>query len=503
MNTENPRSWHSIGIVGSGAMGAGIAQIALVAGFRVYLHDTDALALARAEAQIKARLDRLEEKGQLDPGSAEKLLANLELAANLSDLEPSQVVIEAIIERLEIKQKLFAALESVVSPATLLATNTSSLQVTAVGSTCVHRERIFGMHFFNPVPLMKLVEIIGAAETSEATLEAAVNLAHRLKKTPVRAKDVPGFLVNLAGRAYATEALHIQHEGVAEVGIIDWIMREAAGFRMGPFELMDLTGIDVNFPATQYIYEGFQHDPRLKTTLLHESLFKAGHFGRKTGQGFHAYGIDGNQAALPEAQADVSAADQAPAVCLGEDEPNLRRLAQDHLRLLSQNTPDVPVLIAPVGEDATTMAARLKLDPSRTVAIDFVGFDRKFLTLMGALGAHQHAMRLAVHLRSQGFRVAVLRDSPGFVAPRILFMIANLGCEIAQTGMGTPKDIDLAMRLAQNYPRGPLEWAEHLGARRTWQALRELQEITGSDRYRPSLWLRRRAQLDLSIYHED
>lgn len=503
MNTANPSEWHSIGIVGAGAMGAGIAQVALAADLTVYLYDADSAALIRAKEQIKARLDRLEEKKQIGAGVAARMLSSLKLAASLSDLAGSQVIIEAIVELLEAKQQLFSALEQVVSADTLLATNTSSLQVTAVSRTCNHRERVFGMHFFNPVPLMKLVEIIGGAETNGATLEAATGLARRLNKTPVRARDVPGFLVNLAGRAFATEALHIHHEGVADLATIDWIMRESVGFRMGPFELMDLTGIDVNFPATRYIYEGFQQDPRLKTTLLHESLFKAGRFGRKTGQGFHTYHADGTRLEIPQGVLSVLLPSDLPVVFLGQDNLHLQELAWKNLRVEAKDAPDLTILVAPVGEDASTVAARLNLDPSRTVAIDFVGIDRKFLTLMGAIGAHQRALRLADQLRAQGFRVATIRDSPGFVAPRIVSMIANLGCEIAQAGIGAPKDIDLAMRLAQNYPRGPLEWAEHLGAARTWQLLRELQEITGSDRYRPSLWLRRRALLNLSVYFQD
>src|SRR6185437_16133195 len=281
--SDHPEPLDTIGVIGAGAMGAGIAQSALTAGLAVILHDASDAALSKARGEVHARLARLVEKGQITPEAVAEAGRRLTLAQRLEDLAPAQIVIEAIVEQLEPKQRLFAALEDIVSADAVLATNTSSLPVAASGRVC-------GLHFFNPVPLMRLVEVIRATDTSERTMERALELAERLGKTAVRVKDVPGFLVNLLGRAYLTEALHIQHEGVASVATIDRVMREAAGFRMGPFELMDLTGIDVNFPATRVVYEGFQHDPRLKTTVLHESLFMAGQLGRKTGRGFHDYG---------------------------------------------------------------------------------------------------------------------------------------------------------------------------------------------------------------------
>src|SRR6185312_1071344 len=282
--SEHRGTLDTIGVIGAGAMGAGIAQAALTAGLGVILHDANEAALIRARGEVQARLARLAEKGQITAEAAADAGRRLTLAERLEALAPAQIVIEAIIEQLEPKQRLFAALEDIVPASTVLATNTSSLPVAAIARVCRHRERVCGLHFFNPVPLMRLVEVIRAADTSEATIQRALALAQRLGKTPVRVEDVPGFLVNLLGRAYLTEALHIEHEGVAPVATIDRIMREAAGFRMGPFELMDLTGIDVNFPATRVVYEGFQHDPRLKTTVLHESLFMAGQLGRKTGR---------------------------------------------------------------------------------------------------------------------------------------------------------------------------------------------------------------------------
>jgi 3-hydroxybutyryl-CoA dehydrogenase len=503
----------TLGVVGSGAMGAGIAQVALTSGLSVLLYDSDRAALDKAVSQIRSRLERMAEKGQLTVQSPAALMAQLHGATHQTELAGAQAVIEAITEKLEPKQALFAALEEVVSPTAILATNTSSLSVAAIARVCKHPERVCGMHFFNPVPLMKLVEIISASQTSAATMEVARSLAQQLQKTAVQVPDVPGFLVNLQGRAYVTEALHVRHEGVASVQVIDRIMREAAGFRMGPFELMDLTGIDVNLPATRAIHEGFQYDPRLKTTLLHESLFKAGRFGRKSGQGFHRYQDDGALASADVPSAAPAAAPPAASAAGGgsalrpvyvvEPDADFAKLEGLVWEVQTRDAPDLDILVAPRGEDASSVAVRLGLDAKRVIAVDFVGIERKFLTLMAPPGSDGRAAKLAEHLQARGYAAVVVRDSPAFVAPRILAMIANLGCEIAQTGLAAPEDIDLAMKLAQNYPRGPLEWAEFLQPARTHQILRELQEITGSDRYRPSLWLRRRAQLGLSMYLGD
>src|SRR5487761_678447 len=302
--SDHAKALDTIGVIGAGAMGAGIAQAALTAGLEVILHDSNAAALAKARGEVCSRIARLAEKGQITAAAAAAAEGRLTLAERLQELAPAQIVIEAIIEQLEPKQRLFTALEDIVPADTVLATNTSSLPVAAIARVCRQRDRVCGLHFFNPVPLMRLVEVIRAADTSERDMRRALELAQRLGKTAVSVKDAPGFLVNLLGRAYLTEALHIQHEGGAPVATIDRIMREATGFRMGPFELMDLTGIDVNFPATRVVYEGFQHDPRLKTTVLHESLFMAGQLGRKSGRGFYTYGENNTAAASDGGSAD-------------------------------------------------------------------------------------------------------------------------------------------------------------------------------------------------------
>jgi len=497
MNTST--DLHTLGVVGAGAMGAGIAQTALTAGLRVILYDTSSDALKHARDQIVARVERMVEKGRVVPDIFESIDSHLVLAGDLAEMAPAQVVIEAIIERLEPKQGLFVELEKIVDESAVLATNTSSLSVAAIARGCQKRDRVCGLHFFNPVPLMKLVEVIGTPDTSEETFARAMALSARLEKTAVKVKDVPGFLVNLLGRAYVTEALHIRHENVATEAEIDDLMREAAGFRMGPFELMDLTGIDVNFPATQYIYQGFQQDPRLKTTILHEAMLNAGRLGRKTGQGFHDYADSADVELQEESKEGVGVLVATTA----EANPGFDTLKADGLVMGDGEGADV-VLISPVGEDAATACVRLGLDPANVVAVDFLAVEKKILTLMAPLGGNGVIVQLAAKLRQLGYKVYVVKDTPGFVAPRILSMVANLGSEVAQIGVAeSPEDVDTAMKLAQNYPRGPLEWADYLGPGRVLETLQQIQGITGSDRYRPSLWLRRRAMLNLPIYTRD
>lgn len=485
----------TLGVVGAGPMGSGIAQIGLQAGLRVVLYDLDAAAVTKAAETIFRFIAKLEDKGKLPAGAADAARRDLVLAGSIDDFAGCDAVIEAIVERLEPKQQLLRQLEAVVGADTILASNTSSLSVAAIAQGCAKRDRVCGLHFFNPVPLMKLVEVIRAPATSDAVIERATALSHALGKTPVTVTDGPGFLVNLQGRALALEGLAIAHEQVAEPAVIDRILRDGAGFRMGPFELMDLTGIDVNHAASTYIYEGYQHDPRLRTWPRHALMRDAGLFGRKTGQGFFSYAEGQGFAPSPAASANPPRLRPA----LAGDEDAFASLAA----AMKWETGDDVTLIAPIGEDCATACARLGLDPKCTVAVDLTAIGERHLTVMAAVGGRQRADDVADWLRGGGFTVERIADSPGFVLQRILAMIANLGCELAQTGVGSPEDIDLAMKLAQNYPKGPMEIADWLGPPRVHAIMTALQAITGSDRYRPSLWLRRRAQLGLSVYERD
>lgn len=489
-----------VGVVGAGAMGQGIVQVALQGGLRVVLHDAREGAADEARRKVFQRLERLAEKGRLERREHEAMRRRLEIAQGLDAFAGCAAVIEAVVEDLEVKRKVFRALEKVVGKDCLLASNTSSLPIASIAQACRHKARVAGLHFFNPVPLMRLVEVIRSVETTPDTVRALMDLGKRLGRTPVEVKDSPGFLVNLGGRAFTTEGLRLQQEGVATPVQIDAILKDCGGFRMGPFELMDLTGMDVNYPVSRIVFEAFQNDPRLKTTPDHKLLVDAGRLGRKSGAGHYRYDDAGTMVDPPSPD---HAPDGAPAtaVFVPEAEPALRPLV-DEIGLASLDTDDgaAPVLATFLGEDATTFAVRTGCDPARLVAVDLSGDVSKRLTLMTAPGADAAALdAVAAAVARSGRKVTLIKDSPGFVLQRVRAMIANLGCEMAQMGLASPGDIDLAMKLGLNYPKGPFEIADEMGPAATLRIMERLQAITGDDRYRPSLWLRRRALLGVPI----
>lgn len=486
----------TIGVVGSGTMGRGIAQVFAEAGHKVVLHDANPAALEAAVAFIHGMIDRGAEKGRHTPEGAAAAKARLQPAGDLAAFAPCAVIVEAIIEAVEPKQALFARLAA-VAPGAILATNTSSLSVTAIAAGTPDPSRVAGLHFFNPVPLMKLVEVIPGLRTAPDIPDRLAALVEGTGHVPVRAADTPGFLVNHAGRGLYTEGLRIVQEGVAGFADIDAVMREAAGFRMGPFELLDLTGLDVSFPVMRSIYEQFWHEPRFRPSPLPANRVAAGLLGRKTGEGFYAY--DGQKILRPT-EAPVPDVPLPPVQVAGEGHALAEALGIEWLAHRETPADDALILVAPLGEDASTVAATLGLDATRVVAVD---------TLFGLGGRRtamttpvtSTAMRDAAHalLARGGHPVTVIHDSPGFIAQRMAATIVNIACDIAQSRIGTPDDIDRAVTLGLGYPVGPLALGDRLGPSRLLAVLEALQRITGDPRYRPSLWLRRRAMLDISL----
>lgn len=276
-----------VGVIGSGAMGAGIAQVAAVAGHRVVLYDNNETALQKAEKNLAATLYKLQEKGKL--ANAEDVISRLSYTNMLGDLATCKLVIEAIVENLEIKKQVFTSLEQLVSDDCVLASNTSSLSVTAIAAACTKPERVLGLHFFNPPPLMALVEVIPAIQTNESLIADAKELMIQWGKVPVVAKDTPGFIVNRVARPFYGEALRIYEEGIADMATIDWAMTTLGGFRMGPFTLMDYIGHDVNYVVTETVFQSFFYDPRYKPSFSQKKLLEAGWLGRKSGRGFYNY----------------------------------------------------------------------------------------------------------------------------------------------------------------------------------------------------------------------
>lgn len=490
-----------VGVVGCGAMGQGIIQVSLQGGLKVVAYDAKDGGAEAGVTKVIERLDRLVEKERISAADAEAMKAALTVAADISDLAPCQLVVEAVFEDIGVKHEVFGKLEAVVAQDAILASNTSSLPIGSIARPLKHPERVAGLHFFNPVPLMRLVEVIKGPATSDEVIEALKTIGDRMGRVPVVVKDSPGFLVNLGGRAFTTEGLALHHEQVATEAQIDAIMRDCAHFRMGPFELMDLTGIDVNYPVSMIVFEQFLNDPRLHTFPHHRALYEAGRFGRKTGIGHFRYDGKGQKIDPPSADYVTDAAPAEVVACATPEDSELAAVIEQLGLVVRPDDGALPILATFHGEDATGFAFRTGTDPKRLVAIDATGDTSKRLTLMQTPGANRSCLdAVAAAVSAKGIAATVIGDSPGFVLQRMRAMIANLGCEMAQIGLATPQDIDTAMKLGLNYPMGPLEIVEDLGADRTFTILQELQAATGDPRYRPSLWLRRRALLGLSAH---
>ena len=496
---------HCIGIIGAGAMGRGIAQLFASAGHRVLLHDSRAEAIDQALQFNRELLERSVAKGRLTVDALNAAMERMQPAYRLADLSGCDVLIEAIVERLEVKQQLFAELEGLVAQDAILATNTSSLSVTRIASACQHPERVAGFHFFNPVPLMKLVEVVRGERTDAAVIGRLAQLAEHAGHFPAVTPDTPGFLVNHAGRAYGTEAQRILAEGIATPEQIDRILRDGPGFRMGPFELFDLTGLDISHAVMESVHDQFYQDPRYTPSYLAAQRVAAGLLGRKTGQGFYRY-ESGQQIRSPEPRHEPVVLDRP--FWLDSSDPVLRGRIGDLLRqagvaLENGRDPssDAICLVTPLGEDASQCVARLGLPGERTLALDsFSDLDKRRVLMRQPALEPRFEAQARQALGVDGVPVEVINDSPGFVSQRIIASIVNLGCEIAQKGIADMQTLDRAVQIALGYPLGPLGFAERFEPARILAVLEGMQRCYGHEpRYRPSPWLRRRVQLGLPL----
>ncbi len=483
------------GVAGAGTMGRGIAQVLAQCGARTLLFDAQPGAARKGRESISAALGKLTEKGRLSAADAQALLARIEVVDSLEAFAPCHVVVEAIVEDLAAKRQLFTSLEKHVTGECILASNTSSLSVTAMAAACSRPGRVAGYHFFNPVPVMKIVEVVDGTLSERWVGDALVALAKRFGHTPVRCNDTPGFIVNHAGRAFVPESLRVLSEGIADFATIDRILVDAAGFRIGPFGLMDLVGLDVSHAVMKSMYEQYFDEPRYKPSFLAEPRVAAGLLGRKTGRGWYTYGKDG--AAQPVAEQPVPAKRPAAVWVV----PELRELfAKFNVEIRTRADDETVCFVCPLGRDATTTALQLGIDPERTVAIDPLFGYAKRRTLMTSPATLPEVRDMAhALLASDGVPVSVIRDSPGFVAQRVAAHIVNIGCDIAQMRIATPKDLDSAVTLGLGYPKGPLAMGDSIGAARVLAILESMNDFYQEPRYRPSPWLRRRAQLGVSL----
>ncbi len=496
-----------IGIVGAGAMGRGIAQIAAQAGASVLLFDQDASALNSALSQVRTQSERLVVKGKLDPEAVASF--DLRAASSLGDFQACDLVLEAVVEDLRVKQLLMTNLEAVVSTQCVIATNTSSLSVTSIGAAMQRPDRLAGCHFFNPVPLMRVAEVIQGVKTKHEVCQGLSRWVRSMGHTPVQAKDTPGFIVNHAGRGLGTEALRIVGEGVTDFATVDRILRDQVGFKLGPFELMDLTALDVSHPVMESIYRQYFDEPRYRPSPISAQRLAGGLLGKKTGQGFYAY--ENGQAVAPE-DPKAPLVDAMPTVWVSAHAARRSELIELIRRLGAvvetgaTASANALILVAPLGLDVTTAAVLERLDATRTMGIDLLLADqltrRRVLASTPATGL---AWRDAAHalFARDAKSVSVLLDSAGFVTQRVLGNIVNIACDMCQQRICTPDDLDLAVTLGLAYPSGPLALGDKVGGPNVLEVLMNMLVVYNDPRYRPSPWLRRRAALGLSLTHKE
>jgi 3-hydroxybutyryl-CoA dehydrogenase len=483
--------------------------MAAQAGSSVLLFDMQPGAAESARLALSDTWQKLAVKGKLTPEKQADLMAHVSCVDALSALAPCHLVVEAIVEKIEVKQRLFSDLEAILSPRAVLATNTSSLSVTAIGAALKRPGQLAGFHFFNPVPLMRVVEVIAGLKTDAMVCQQLTEFARQFGHTPVSAQDTPGFIVNHAGRGYGTEALRVVSERVADFATIDRILKDQMGFRLGPFELMDLTALDVSHPVMESIYHQYYDEPRYRPSVITAQRLAGGVVGKKVGEGFYVY--DNGVAQVP-AEPPVPTVATLPPVWVSPKaarRPELYQLLKDlgaQIETAAQPSSLALILVAPLGLDVTTLAAVERLDPTRTIGIDMMLDDASTKRRVLATNpATRRDMRDAAHalFAKDGKAVSVVRDSGGFVTQRVVATIVNIAADMCQQGVCSPKDLEVAVTLGLGYPMGPLAMGDRIGPTNVLEILFNMQTVYGDPRYRPSPWLRRRGALGLSLMHEE
>jgi 3-hydroxybutyryl-CoA dehydrogenase len=484
-------------VIGAGIMGAGIAQVAAQAGHTVLLFDTREGAAAQAKDKLAKTFDGLVAKGKLSADDAAQTLSRITTIAALNDAAGVGLVIEAIIEKLDTKRGLFQQLEAIVATDCVLATNTSSISVTAIANGLQHPGRLVGMHFFNPVPLMKLVEVVSGLQTDATVASGIFELSRDWGKVPVHARSTPGFIVNRIARPYYAETLALLQEQAATPAVLDACLR-AAGFRMGPCELMDLIGHDTNFSVTQSVFEANFYDKRFVPSLVQRELVDGGLLGRKSGRGFYDYANTVNTS-VPDAVESI----QLPTAQLlrvhGQGPVADRWVAA--LKQAEQAFLRVP------GSDWVGLGvegAQLRLSDGRTatqLGVEVAVFDLPLNVASGEILAWAPSLRASAAWVSSapqwlavlGFKPQRIADAPGLVVARTTAMLINEAADAVQQGVCTPDGANTAMKLGVNYPAGPFEWLAGWNTSAVMQLLDALDQHYRGERYRISPWLRQRS----------
>ena len=491
-------------VIGAGTMGIGIAQIAAQSGQSVLLYDANAEAPIKAKQQLSATFDKLVGKGKITTESAAEALALVTPISTLEEAADADLVIEAIIENLDIKRSVFQQLEGIVRDDCILATNTSSISVTAIANGLKHPQRLVGMHFFNPVPLMKLVEVISGLLTDKAVAQRIFDLSLSWKKVPVYAKPTPGFIVNRIARPYYAETLALLQEQASTPAVLDACMR-GVGFRMGPCELMDLIGHDANFLVSNSVYKVNFYDKRYVPSLVQQELVDGGLFGRKTGQGFYQYGEGAEKPSLPEyVKPEVSEVEHllGNVTLLGSGRVAdflSARLQTAGVRFArAEDSNDVGIQLE--GLDLVLTDGQTASQRGDHIAVfDMPVVDKESLDLAFAVSgnlaesAADNADKAAICLRILGFNPHQLSDVPGLIVARTIAMLINEAADAVNQGVCTQEGADSAMKMGVNYPQGPFEWLASWDAKSVNTLLDNLDAWYRGERYRVSPWLRQRA----------
>lgn len=486
-----------IAVIGGGTMGAGIAQVAAQAGHPVWLYDIQDGAARRAIDGIASALGARVAKGKLSETDKNATVARISAAEHIGQLANAELVIEAAAEQIDIKQAIFRELAAVCAPQAVFASNTSSISITAIASGIPNPHRVVGMHFFNPAPVMKLVEVVSGLETAPEVLESLGELARRWGKQPVRCHSTPGFIVNRVARPFYAEAWRALEEQVAPAAVIDAALRECGGFPMGPLALTDMIGQDVNFAVTCSVFNGFWQERRFLPSLIQQELVLGKRLGKKTGQGVYRWPLDESleyQPAVPEYAQAREVIRHGRAAWLGHHE------SSDSVTNCSVELDDVLVQTT-CGETAAQLAKRFARP---VVLLDLVdNWQRSSLVVLAAAGTNTPEQTAkAVHFfQRQGKQVLLINDYPGMLVWRTVAMLANEALDAVQKGVASEQDVDTALRLGVNYPHGPQAWGAELGWQRVLALLENLQRHYGEERYRPTSLLRQHALLETQHEH--